>query len=318
MNWLIWSGRVLIVALLVVFIVALKPTTILSHFDGGFWIGLGLAQVPFLVAVVILAFRHVALVGPPYPSLFLAFKALLIASALNGLVPGQLAEVTKATYLRDKAGVPIAVGLSATVVGRILDLLVIVGFGIVGVTLYQGSAALLVLVPLFAALALALAFLPRLFLLLRSLVQKLGRPSLDQAVQSLVVAFAQRRSKFSVPLGLVLTVVSWGAYVVGVALFMHYVSGPELTSVQLLLLVVAGTLGAIVPLFPGGLGTFEGATVLVLSQFGFPFDEAFAIALGLRLNSIAVIMPLGLFLAARDGTGLSSSLERLAGLKRNK
>lgn len=306
------------VALLILFVVALRPETILSHFDGGFWVGVGLAQLPFLAAVLILAVRHVVLVGPPYPSVFLAFKALLIASALNGLVPGQLAEVTKATYLRDKAGVPIAVGLSATVVGRILDLLIIVGFGIIGVTLYQGSDALFLLVPLFAVLALALAFLPRLFLLLRSLVQKLGRPHLDQAVQSLVVAFEQRRSRFSMPVGVILTIVSWIAYVVGVALFMHYVSGPDLTHVQLLLLVVAGTLGAVVPLFPGGLGTFEGATVLVLSQFGFPLDEAAAIALGLRLNNIAVIMPLGLLLAARDGTGLSSGLGRLAELMRTK
>ena len=311
MKWLVWSGRVVLVALLVLFVVALRPETILHQFDGGFWLGLLLAQFPFLAAVIILAARHVILVGHPYPSVFLAFKALLIASALNGLVPGQLAEVTKATYLRDKAGVPIATGLSATVVGRILDLLVIVGFGIIGVTLYQGTDALLFLIPLFAALALTLVFLPRLLRLLHSSVQRIGRPKLERLIQTLVVAFEQRRSSLAMPASVIITVVSWSAYVAGVALFMHYASGPDLTPVQLLLLVVAGTLGTSVPLFPGGLGTFEGATVLALSQFGFPLNEAAAIALGLRLNNIVVIMPLGLVLAALDGTGLSSGLGRL-------
>jgi uncharacterized protein (TIRG00374 family) len=83
-----------------------------------------------------------------------------------------------------------------------------------------------------------------------------------------------------------------------------------LSPAQILLVFVAGTLGFVVTVTPGGLGTYEGAIMLALGSFGYDAADALAIALLLRIANLLPAIPASAWYLARSGVALSDLASR--------
>lgn len=79
---------------------------------------------------------------------------------------------------------------------------------------------------------------------------------------------------------------------------------PELSLFQVLMVFLVATLGLVVTITPGGLGTYEAATVAVLTQFGVNWEGALAFAIGSRLCWMAIPIALGLVAILNGGDAL--------------
>jgi uncharacterized membrane protein YbhN (UPF0104 family) len=84
-----------------------------------------------LVSLMAQAQRHAVLARTPPAPFWAAFRAVSLAQGLNVLVPGRLSEGLKATYLRQKAGVPLSDALAALVIERLLDLAILGAISVV-------------------------------------------------------------------------------------------------------------------------------------------------------------------------------------------
>ncbi|MCC7483944.1 MAG: flippase-like domain-containing protein [Burkholderiales bacterium] len=264
-----------------------------------------LVQPLILFGLLASAARFRELTGPPEISLAASAKAQVLSLGMNTLLPGRMAEILKVTYLRDHAGVAFSAGCAAVVLERLIDVAflgalaalslllllaevnpVIMGLAIVAAA---GMLALPVLEPLFVR---ALALLPS------RIARELG---------TAVVQHAARRFRE----GAVLKAVLYGAAIwtlagFNVYLFLTVASGGALEPAQALAVFVASLIGIAIPALPGGFGTFEAAVVFVLGRFGFPLEQALAMALVLHAAQIAPVLAGALVIAMRERMGIQS------------
>ncbi|OJU37221.1 MAG: hypothetical protein BGN94_19100 [Rhizobiales bacterium 68-8] len=80
---------------------------------------------------------------------------------------------------------------------------------------------------------------------------------------------------------------------------------------DILVVFVASTLGLVISVAPGGLGTFEAAAVLALGAFGVPITTAVATALLLRLCLALPIIAGGAWVLSAGGESLWTLMRRL-------
>lgn len=64
---------------------------------------------------------------------------------------------------------------------------------------------------------------------------------------------------------------------------------------------LAATLGLIVTVTPGGLGTYEAAIIAILAQFDVEWEGALAFAIGTRFCWMAIPLGMGLWALIADG-----------------
>lgn len=304
---LVWLARAGMIAAGAIVLYAANPSRIATEMTAAFWLGLLAAQLPFLIGVLIQGVRHAALIGGS-GLVPVSVKAVLTATGLNYLIPGQLAEVTKATLLHQSKGVPIEIGLSAAVLGKLLDLIVITMAASLAALVSGGLGNPWLLAVICAGLVgvtLAVAPIARCA---ASIVS--GRKRLAAFFNRFATAAHGRLTPSRAARGFLYTCLAWILFALGVWLFIWIGYDLPLSPVYAALLVSAVAIGAAIPIFPGAIGTYEGAAVVALVQFGLPMHTAIAIAIGLRLSNMAILMPLGLILAWREGVGFGARARR--------
>ena len=307
--------RVLKIAAVILLLVLAFRSDLLKTAREGFefrflWAAIAIQPV-IMLAYVALAVRHVGLVGLPRVPVFKSFKAMVLAQGLNLIVPGRLSELIKGTYLRDHAGVPLSVGMSAVVLERTIDMLILAGLGALGLLLFSNAVdyrAVLVFSVL-GAVALGFAFHAR------SLVVRLVWMVPSQRVAGFLeraylhLHATVRTVAFPKAFGWGL--VGWGTSYCGILLFLFLATGFKLQFSAALLLFVFTTIGAAVPIMPGGLGTYEAAGVLALRSAGFEFGEALALVISLHAAQLVFPFTVAWLILLTERVGLAKFLADL-------
>lgn len=271
------------------------------------WAGL-LIQPLMLLGFVLGAVRLAILASTPAAPILLALKATILSCGFNSLLPGRVAEILKATYLRNHAGVPFSAGIAGVLVERMMDLLMVmvigifaIGFAVIGtgITAYVAVALTLsvILVLLSSRQSMLLALIGRLPW---AFVRNSATPLLTQAFVRLTGAVTFQ--------ALFLSALIWIVAIGNVALFLALAGTIPIGVKGALFVFVACTLGAAIPALPAGLGTYEAAAVLSLSALGYGFDEALAIGLALHASQIVLSLLGALSIAAIERIGVTEAI----------
>ena len=99
--------------------------TLMQYFDVRYLLAMVMVQPLVLASLVLLSVRYAVLIDRPNLSYFAAAKAVTLSQGLNLFLPARLSELLKATYLRNRAEVPMSASLSAMLLERTVDLIIV-------------------------------------------------------------------------------------------------------------------------------------------------------------------------------------------------
>lgn len=242
-----------------------------------------------------------------------------IAQLVALLVPSRVSEIAKPVGLNLIRNVPISRGLTILAIERIFDAVFLAGLAFAAVAVLSGpyresmKSSGLVLVGVAATGLLVIGAILVRPALLKGLADRLPAEWLRSQIEHVAEAIARLANLRTAMLAIGLSAVSWLAAYLIFVVFFHVLGIGELTLGQILVVFVASTLGLIVSVAPGGLGTFEGAIALSLVAFGVPIGMAIAMALLLRLCLVIPVLAVaGWFLVSGD-----LSLARILGRLRD-
>lgn len=284
---------------------------LLSGFDSRHLLGLVVVQPLILMGLVLQGFRHAMLIDRPGLSYLVTTKAVILSQGLNFLLPARLSEVLKATYLRDRANIPMSIGLSAVVLERTVDLIIVGILGIVSLffftTIIRNTLIFWIIFTIVGILGVAFFGKNKILALLRGIPWQLMGGFLER----IYIHFSSslRSPKFFLSLGIGLLI--WSLSFVNIFLLIEYAGSMQIGLYGALLVFVLTTLGGAIPALPGGLGTYEAAAVFALMSQGYLFADALTLAI--TIHGAQLILPLilafGIMLTER--LGLSSLIADL-------
>ncbi len=259
------------------------------------------AQLPSTAAVLFIAFRSRWLSNNSIP-LPVAVKANGLALAGTLLIPARLSELGKPLYINAMTGFPIARGMVIVIEERIWDFAVLALLAALALLLagndIDNSAlklATLVLAGIATTGGLALVVAPKLVMRLPYLsrLQEKHDVFKDWRLTGLAGAF-------------MITVAAW-AFSTATFWVAYAFSGlPTLSAAQVIVLFVATTLGWVISITPGGVGTYEGATVAVLVAFGVDWTAALAFSVAFRFCWLTIPLAAAFVAIWFDGDVLRS------------
>lgn len=290
-----------------------------SSLGGAFQVGFAseiliaclVVQPIILCCFVVLATRHVLLVGMPRIGLGVAFRAIVLSQGLNLVLPARLSELLKATYLRDHASVPLSSGVSAVVLERTVDVLIVAALGALGVVQYfdRGNFAS---VPFFGlGLALVVFVLVRFPDFVLRLVHRVPSKRLAGFLERTFLHFSATAGTRAFWQALLLGGVAWALSYINILVFLEMAGSLPIGFSGALLVFVLTTLGGAIPALPGGLGTYEAAGVIALRSLGYSFDEALVLSLTMHAAQLVLPFVLAVLIMLTERLGISSLLADL-------
>jgi uncharacterized membrane protein YbhN (UPF0104 family) len=290
-------------------VIGTDPALLAGFLNSKLLLALLLIQPFVLGSILMTSMRYAALVGPGTP-VGPAFKAVMLSSGLNSILPGRIAEVIKPTYLRDHGNVPLSTGMSAVFLERVIDLVFLALFGLIGAQLLAFKASYLSVATAVAAIAavwLAIRFRAVFFRAVERIPWPAVQTFLTRCLSQISVG-ADRTLLFKCGL---YTCGVWALSYLCVVIFIAMAGRIDIGLVGSLAVLLAATAGGAIPIMPAGLGTFEAAVVFVLQRYGYAFEESLAVAFGLHM---AFILPnvIGAFIiAAFERTGIAALIRQL-------
>lgn len=229
---------------------------------------------------------------------------LYFATYVMVITPGKIGEIFKAGILREKYGVPLAIGLPVVLAERIYDFLAVLILAAVGVFFWPGpltgmttgllaAASIPVFLALFQNRSLRTKLLGKAA---RSELLSRHKVGLDEAMDSLSRLLGVKQSAFS----LTISTLAWMCECLGLWLVCRGLGFP-IPLGEAFFVYAAGTLVGSLSFLPGGLGGTEATIIWLLGTLAMPGVTAAAVALLVRLFTLwlAVIIGLLFFLAFR-------------------
>ena len=277
------------------------------------------AILPIVVLGWVFAgWRHALLIEIARPPVLVATRAYVASVGVNVLLPFRIGEVVKATYLREHCGTPLRAGLSAIVIERLLDFILIASIGAVGLWTSIGRDAL---VPVLLGLGGAVVALAAARTVRRGRLRLAAR----RFPRALAFAFVFADTLLKVarsatfPAAIALTLLAWSTHFVAFLVFFALSPAMAMPGLSVLATTYAGTLlaGAI-PGLPGGLGAYQAAGTFILTKFGYPFEPALVSLIVVQLAFLAPAVIFAIFEFGGRSTGIRSLLAGPEGLKRAK
>lgn len=276
----------------------------------------GVAFLLMLSTVLIAGWRLAVLAGEPVSPVD-GMAVNMVAQLVVLLVPSRLSEAAKPLGLNLRCGLPVASGFAVLVVERLLDtiFLAILALGSVGIAvgLYavslKSSATILVGLGFVGTTGLVLvAWRPDILVRVAAMT---GLQWMERQASQMVTALSRLATPRVAALAIGLSALSWLlSYTIFLAVIRIMGVG-DLSAGAILVVFVASTLGLVVSVAPGGLGTFEGAIVLALGAFGVPVSTAVATALLLRLCLALPVVAGGAWVLSAGGESLWTLMRRL-------
>jgi uncharacterized membrane protein YbhN (UPF0104 family) len=242
-----------------------------------------------------------------------AFKAVCLANALMFVLPSRLSDAVKPIFLADRCGLPVLKGLAVIMFERMIDV-VIVAIGASFATALIASSGFTSVLPVWIGLALSVCvaayimlFRPGAILfILRHLPGETLRRHLVAIFTQVSDAVSPRTIPSAIGWGVLAWLVSWSMFYV----FLTIASSVPPTLESSLVAFLAASIGLAAAVAPGGLGTFEAATVAALGLYGYPLPEALALAVGLHLAVLGYQLPLAIWIMGHDGFGLGRIMQK--------
>ena len=253
----------------------------------------------------------------PKVSTWSAAKAQCLAALILHLLPSRLSEVVKPLYLADRCNIAISRVFAAVVCERLSDLL-IMAVAVTASVAYLASDSLHSSSPYWigsaaavVAFSIVLILRPQLF---EQLIALLPWTRLSHLMNRLLTEAASILKPRNIPAILALGSLGWICSYLMTFAFLVLASSKPIGPNDALIVFLAGTAGFVVGVAPGGIGTFEGAIVVALGLYGYSVGEALALAVGMRIATMALPGAIAVVVLARERTGLRSFLRRIRGL----
>jgi uncharacterized protein (TIRG00374 family) len=292
-------------------IVTSGSADIVARLDRRFLIAIALSQPAYLLGLALMGIRLAELARRPRVHFHLGIKAFALFAGLNLFLPGRLAEVVKATYLRDHASVPLSQGFAGVLIGLFLDLTVFAVIAVLCITFVlerslpeNAKSAVIVIA---AALVTAILAAP---LLLRTRLAS-SRTALVEAMPYFGTALARiiSHAKEQVAGGrmamlVAISVAGWACSFATILSVLTLLDHSDLGVTGALAVLFAMSAGALIPALPAGLGVSEAGIVVVLMALGRDFNSGLVTAIAVRLAFALSPLMLASLIVLRERTGL--------------
>ena len=257
-----------------------------------------------------------------------SFAAMMVGYMANNLLPLRMGELYRAQVVWQMCGLSRSAALGTIVLERTLDLFFFLPFIAGAMLLYPLPSALKT-----AGITGAVVILCLVVFLIWMVFQRQQAMSAIQSMLSVLpLRFRDKAialfDKFTIGLSalrdlklcLRLTVYSLALWIVySVVMYLMLLAmdlmGPDTPNIAKdplaasLVLLVITTIGFVTPSAPGAVGTYHGVTVLGLSLFGVPGDEAAGFAILLHAMNFLPLTGIGLFYFWQQGLSFRKPTE---------
>lgn len=310
-NSIYFLLRTTIVLILVgIFIWKINAKLLLSYFNFQVIKNILLVQPIIFLSLLMAMIRFLLLLGKPTPRFPFAFKAILLSYGLNNILPGRISELLKVSYLKEHVQLPIAVGLAAVLLERMMDILFLGFLALLSMWIFIGGSATQPLI------ILAVAFLGILVLLPRSenwgkwVGARIPWKFLSLGLEDVTKHTSSRLREGSFLTALPFGLASWFLSFLSVALFLQLNGVSSMGLLGALAVFTGVTVGVAVPLLPGGFGTYETGAVFVLEHLGYSLEKAFSIAIALHTSQILLCVVGSLIVSFTERVGILTLLKQ--------
>ena len=300
---------------LLVAIALLVSNTDLSRFlaqlNRGMFVAALLAQ-PFVAAsLVLLGWRLALLARRPAAPLVPCVKAAALTIGLNVALPARLSELIKPVFLRDHADLPLTSGFAAVFLERLGDVVILGLLALTTIGLHLGGSNPWLLVAATGVAVITLALLPRLEAFLSSIVNRIPWRSLRRFIQQFLAHTSARVRQGDLARAYFVGLGAWALSVCAAATFLLMAGSRPIGPTGILMVFVATTIGAALPVLPAGFGAYEGAAAVALMNFGYSLEEGLAIGLGMHMSQLATPVAAALIVLALDRIGFKALADEL-------
>lgn len=236
-----------------------------------------------------------------------AFIANSISATLFNVIPGRASELLKPLVLNRRDGLSMARGLSALVAERLLDtgcVLLMLCVALAGnasrFVPALGESAIVPTAVLAAGVLvlLAISVWPGLF---RRIVDALPSDWLRRNSNEFLVSMQRLGNVRTLAVPILFTIATWATSYLNVIVASYFLGATPLDASQALVVMLAGTIGMVVTIAPGGLGTFEAAIVAALTAFDYSVADSLVMAVVLRVGMVMPALAFAAWYLAHGG-----------------
>jgi uncharacterized protein (TIRG00374 family) len=286
-------------------------STVSTFLSGRTFVYVLILQPIALLCAVFLAKRYAVLLQNPSVGFTVAFRAVILANGINVILPGRLSEVLKATYVNEKTGQSISKALSAVVLERIGDVIIFLAlaFVCVGSVLFRVEVKYLAL--LGAAVVGSLAFLAGSERAIYNFAGRLRIRFLTGFLQQFVTHAASSLKSRTFYIAQLYGILAWTFSFILMTVFVLLAGSIGLDVSQVLLLFTATTVGLLIPLLPGGIGTYEAAAIYVLRGFGYGIEEALVLSIAMHVSQLLFVFVASLVIVSSEHIGIMGLVKRI-------
>jgi uncharacterized protein (TIRG00374 family) len=301
----------ILLALIIVTLWKTNAASLASHLDLRILGYMMLLQPLALMCAVFLGKRYSVLLRSDEVRFGTAFKAIILANGLNVLLPARLSEVLKATYVNEKTGHSVSKALSAVVLERIGDIIILLllAFACVGSVLFRVDV--LYVCVLGAVIVGSLGLLVGTEKTILSLASRVRFPTLSKFLHQFISHAASSLKSRSFYVGQMYGVIAWTFSFLLITLLVSLAGSIKIGLSQSVLLFTATTVGLLIPLLPGGIGTYEAAAIYVLRGFGYGLEEALVLALALHASQLMFFFIGSLIIVSSERIGIGALIRRI-------
>ncbi len=208
-------------------------------------------------------------------------ESTFICLGLNNLLPGKAGEFLKVLYLKKISRIRISFALPLMLVERLLDVLLLFTFILVGSFFNTNlNFYFLLVIIAFTLMFLFFVIYYRKLILRRSLLIKHLR------IRSFVVNFVKTIARVKIKEFFLLslyTILIWFLYFLYLYVFIFFGTDFNINIYQAMIVFIFISIGMAIPLSPGGVGTVHIGAVLSLGWFGVDKSDALAFAIVFHL-----------------------------------
>lgn len=275
------------------------------------------ATFPLMIGAIVIAGWRLSVLAGGRVGFHDGVALNAVAQLIVLIVPSRISEAAKPIGLSMFFGIPPASGFAILAIERILDAVFLAGMGLAVVAVLSGpysdilQSSSLILALLGGGGVLGLTILLSCPAWLGRLVSRIPVAWLRRHAEHILEALSRLANPASAAWAVGLTAMTWIASCLIFFVFFQVLGIGDLSPGQILVVFVASTLGLVVSVAPGGLGTFEAAIAFSLAGFGVPMVEAIAVALLLRLCLVIPVVAAAGWYLFSSSLSLSRILERL-------
>lgn len=281
-----------------------------------------LTQPVVIISIVVMAWRT-QILGAGKLSFWVALKATALVGSLLLILPSRLSDLVKPVYLSEHSGLGLAKGFSLLLFERILDLLAVAALLLIALAIFSNQQMIqfgdtfTTLLAMLAVIGIGLALLFFMPQTIEQLLSRLPIPLIRKLSTHFFLALKDTADRTRLSQALIITGPLWlNSYMIFLVYFAVF--GPsDIDAKAALFIFLAGTLGLVVTVTPGGIGTFEAAIALALQLYGFSFADGLLHGFMLRLVTLLPSVVITAILILNDDFRIAQLMKDLrAAMKR--